>query len=94
MGSEMCIRDRGEVDLRAADAFWACIERSLARDPRCVVVDMADTVFMDSSGLNVLLRAYAAVGERREGVVLRDPSPAVRRVIELAGVQDLVTYAP
>jgi stage II sporulation protein AA (anti-sigma F factor antagonist) len=85
---------KGEIDLRAAGEFWDAVQRSLAHEPRCLVIDMADTSFMDSSGLNVLLRAYNALGERREALVLRAPSPPVRRVIELAGVDELVTCEP
>ena len=83
---------KGEIDLRAADDFWGAIETALVDGPPRLVVDMVDTTFMDSSGLNTLLRAYAVLGRLPEAVVLRTPSPAVRRVIALAGLEDLFTY--
>jgi anti-anti-sigma factor len=83
---------KGEIDLRAADDLWSGIETALADGPPRLVLDMVDTTFMDSSGLNTLLRAYAAVGRLPEALVLRTPSPAVRRVIALAGLEDLFTY--
>jgi|RhiMetdeSRZDD1v2_1073273.scaffolds.fasta_scaffold1925655_1 anti-anti-sigma factor len=83
---------KGEIDLRAAADFWSGIDTVLADGPPRLVVDMVDTTFMDSSGLNTLLRAYAALGRLPEAVVLRTPSPAVRRVIRLAGIEDLFTY--
>ncbi|HEV7761140.1 MAG TPA: STAS domain-containing protein [Acidimicrobiales bacterium] len=83
---------KGEIDLRAADDLWGGIETVLADGPPRLVLDMVDTTFMDSSGLNTLLRAYAALGRLPEALVLRTPSPAVRRVIALAGIEDLFTY--
>jgi stage II sporulation protein AA (anti-sigma F factor antagonist) len=85
---------KGEIDLRAAGDFWNGIETVLAHEPPRLVVDMVDTTFMDSSGLNMLLRAYTALGERPGTLVLRSPSPTVRRVIALAGIEDLVVYEP
>lgn len=83
---------KGEIDLRAAGGFWDCVCGALASRPPRLVVDLADTTFMDSSGLEVLLRAHVAQGRLPEAVVLRAPSPIVRRVLGLAGVEDLFAY--
>jgi anti-anti-sigma factor len=83
---------KGEIDLAAAEAFWQAIDRALGNESPRLVIDMVDTTFMDSSGLNVLLRAYTALGRLPEALVLRAPSPVVRRVVALAGLDDLFAY--
>jgi anti-anti-sigma factor len=83
---------KGEIDLRAAGQFWDGISLALASGPPRLVIDMVDTTFMDSSGLEVLLRTHAAQGRLPEAVVLRRPSPIVCRVLGLAGVESLFAY--
>lgn len=82
---------QGEIDLHTA----ALLRKHLAglvedgHDP--VVVDMAGVTFLDSSGVEALVRALDALGQRREALVLQRPSPAVRRILEMAGVLGLFT---
>ena len=91
-GGEPVVVVKGEIDLRATESFWRAIATVLAGEPRRLVIDMVDTTFVDSSGLNVLLRAYAALGRLPEALVLRGPSPIVRRVLTLAGIVDFFAY--
>jgi anti-anti-sigma factor len=91
-GGEPVVVVKGEIDLRVAEAFWDAIATVLADEPPRLVIDMVDTTFIDSSGLNVLLHAYAAMGRLPEALVLRAPSPGVRRVIALAGIEDFFSY--
>jgi anti-anti-sigma factor len=76
---------RGEVDLAAADHLWGCVE-PLCGDHRPVVIDMSGTTFMDSAGLNVLLRAHQAQGRTPGGIRLRSPSAAVRSTLSISGL--------
>lgn len=82
---------QGEIDLHAAGPLWACIEAALAVKPR-LCLDMGETTFIDSSGIEVLARAYAAVGRMPEALVLRSASPAVRRLISLAGLDGCFVF--
>lgn len=91
-GDEQVVVVKGEIDLAAAEPFWHVINGVLARGPKRLVIDMVDITFLDSSGLEVLLRAHAALGRLPEATVLRTPSPSVRRVLELAGVVDFFVY--
>ncbi len=55
------------------------------------VVDLSGVTFMDSTGIQGLLRARATVRQRGHQMILRNPSWMVRRVLELASVIDLFT---
>jgi stage II sporulation protein AA (anti-sigma F factor antagonist) len=91
-GDEPVVVVRGEIDLRSAEPFWHAIDAVLAGSPRRLVVHLGETTFMDSSGLQVLLRAHTALGRLPEATVLRAPAAGVRRVLELAGIADLFAY--
>jgi anti-anti-sigma factor len=92
VGGEPAVVVEGEIDLRAAGPFWDVVSAALATRPPRLVIDLADTTFMDSSGLEVLLRAHVALGRLPEAVVLRAPPPTVRRVLDLAGIESLFSY--
>lgn len=76
---------RGELDLNAIDPLWHCIEQ-VRTSGRPVILDLSGTTFMDSAGVNLLLRAYASHGRVVEAVTLRRPSDAVRQTLELTGI--------
>jgi hypothetical protein len=48
-----------------------------------VVIDASGVEFMDSSGLHVLLK-LAALSDGHAGVIIRNPSPFVRRLLQMA----------
>jgi anti-anti-sigma factor len=79
------LRLEGEIDLATAPALQdALIARLTEGKP--VTLDMKGVTFVDSSGVQVILSA--AVGSRSEGtVIVRDPSAAVLRVMELIGIE-------
>jgi anti-sigma B factor antagonist len=84
------VRVHGEIDIATADRFRATIAESLQRDSR-LVIDLAETSFMDSTGLSVLIRAYHDTGRVKEAVQLRAVPAAVRRTLEISGISELVT---
>ena len=47
----------GELDLYNAEEIRAALAEAIASAPRCVVVDMAEVDFVDSTALGVLRQA-------------------------------------
>lgn len=81
------IRVSGEIDLAAADAVRDSVELvSSMNTDRAVVLDLAEVTFLDSTGLRELVRP--AVGRE---VVLRQPSPPVRKLLDLTGTARVFT---
>ena len=84
------VRVSGEVDLVVAAELRDSVERARSvDDERAVVFDLEGVTFIDSTGLNELVRPTL------EGysVTLRRPSAPVRRLLELTGVSELFTVA-
>jgi anti-sigma B factor antagonist len=79
------LRLEGEIDLATAPALKdALIARLTEGKP--ITLDMKGVTFVDSSGVQVILAA--AVGSHSEGtVIMKDPSAAVLRVMELIGIE-------
>ena len=56
-----------------------------------LVLDMSGVTFLDSTGLRALIRAQRACDARNQRFVVIAPSAIVRRVFEIAGVEDFLT---
>jgi anti-anti-sigma factor len=80
---------RGDVDLSTAIRFRAALAAALDGGER-VEVDLRDTTFMDSTGLAALLAVHRRLSQAREAVVIHDPSPPVRLLLDISGVTGLV----
>jgi anti-sigma B factor antagonist len=80
----------GEFDMTGTDRFWAFVTQALAEEPRAITVDARCLEFIDSSGLMALLRARDAAVEAGVAFRVSDPSPALRRLVEVTGVKDLL----
>lgn len=80
---------RGEVDAATAPRLAQALDAAIRETAGPFVLDLAGVRFLDSSGLNVLLRARALLGRADRAIVLIYPPGPVRRVLELAGIEDL-----
>lgn len=84
----------GELDLASIDTFAQRVETEVGTDPPGVVVlDLAACEFMDSSGMGQLLRQHAALRDRGVVLVIAACGRAVRRSLELTGIDKELTLA-
>ncbi|MGH2672342.1 MAG: STAS domain-containing protein [Actinomycetota bacterium] len=72
----------GEFDLAAIDAFQAAVDAVLDAQ-RELVLDLSKLTFLDSTGIRAFLVVAGLVGG---GLILRRPTQAVRRVLDLVGI--------
>jgi anti-sigma B factor antagonist len=80
----------GEIDLSNAARLDAAVVSATSAHPRQLVFDLRGLSYLDSAGIAVLLGAAASV----DTVQLREPSMAVRRVLELTGLSDVLPMVP
>ena len=76
----------GEVDISTIALLEEPWVAALARRPASLTLDLSDVTFIDSTGLQFLLRA-AAMGGDGTRLQFRSCSPAVRRAIEICGIE-------
>lgn len=80
----------GDLDISNADALDAAVTSITATSPERLIFDLSGLRFIDSAGITVLLGAAAKVNDVR----IRKPSPAVRRVVELTGLDEVLPIEP
>ena len=78
----------GEIDASTAPALDEALQ-TLPVATGSVVIDVSDVVFIDSSGLRVLISLANRAEQVGRSVILQRPSPTVRRLLEITGLTDM-----
>jgi stage II sporulation protein AA (anti-sigma F factor antagonist) len=73
---------RGDLDMDTVEVFSSQLEVI----DGSIVLDLEGVTFLDSTGLQSLLRAREAAGKRGAELILRHPSTAVQRVLDLTNM--------
>jgi anti-anti-sigma factor len=85
------LRLSGEIDMSTAPMLQDALTSAMAGGQR-VTLDMRDVGFIDSSGLQVILTS-AKDANPSTLLTIKDPSSAVRRVMELFGMEAIPQIA-
>jgi stage II sporulation protein AA (anti-sigma F factor antagonist) len=80
----------GEIDLGSIDTLESCLEQAVVSGSGRVCVDLAGVTFLDSSGINVLLRAHRGLREAGRDLVLRGLTDTTRRVLAVAALDGVL----
>jgi anti-sigma B factor antagonist/stage II sporulation protein AA (anti-sigma F factor antagonist) len=93
-GVRVVVELTGELDLHGSEQLAAAVHRVLESPVELVELDATHLTFADSAGLRAVLQAR--VDAESNGATLRISavSPPVGRVIEIAGLSDLLLAAP
>jgi len=82
------VRMRGDIDIATMDDLEHAL--SALDEGGSVIVDLSEVGFMDSSGIALLLRINRTAGS----LLIRDPAPVVRLVIEATGLAEVLPMTP
>jgi anti-anti-sigma factor len=83
---------RGELDLAAAPLLGGRVDQ--VAPGHALVIDLAETTFIDSAVLRELLRARAEMAARDGRLVLAAVPAQVRRLLDLTHTSELFEQAP
>ncbi|MFF0156278.1 STAS domain-containing protein [Streptomyces sp. NPDC005263] len=76
----------GYLDVDTATEFQHHLANQLHHGRRHFLLDLSSVPFMDSSGMNIILRVYQEARDIPGSVHIISPTPAVRRILDLTGV--------
>jgi len=85
---------RGEIDLLRRPALLAALDAAIADTDGPFVVDLTEVDFLDSSGLGVLLHTRDRLRRANREMTVQSASGPVRRLLELAGLEELLDPGP
>jgi anti-anti-sigma factor len=81
---------RGELDPHTAPELRAAMDAAVTDETEVLVFDLGGLVFLDSSGLRVIIAAHRELTGRGGRFVLRAPSDTTRRILDITGLTDLI----
>ena len=81
---------RGELDMASGAQLELAVDTAIRGSIGAFVLDLCDLEFLDSSGLSVVLRARAMLARDERALAIVCPPGPVRRLMEVAGVADLL----
>jgi anti-sigma B factor antagonist len=81
---------RGEIDMATVGDLQARAGRALDRVESRVVVDLEDVSFIDSSGLDALVRLHRSLIEQNRKLTIRGLSEVTRRPFEATQLIDVL----
>jgi len=86
------VRLSGEVDLSVEEYLSAVLDEATAGQPPppVVVADLSGLRFLDCAGVRVLLRARRLAQGRGCVLSVRDPQPAVERVLRTLQITEIL----
>jgi anti-sigma B factor antagonist len=94
LGDAPGVAVHGEVDISVAEALEEALEAAIRESVGAFVVDLSDLDFIESTGLQVLLRARGLLGREDRALAVVCPHGPVRRVFELSGLSELFALYP
>jgi anti-anti-sigma factor len=77
---------RGELDMSGVDRARQAIEEAEASSAALLVLDLSQLDFVDSTGLEVMLRAARRAHDDGRRLVVQRPSHYVKRLLELTAI--------
>jgi stage II sporulation protein AA (anti-sigma F factor antagonist) len=81
----------GDFDLVKANQYREQIDRNLAETmSQNLLLDLAKTTFIDSSGLGVIMGRYRKVKANHGQMIIYGVSPRIRKIFELSGILSLM----
>jgi anti-sigma B factor antagonist len=80
----------GEVDMETAPVLKDGLLRLADEGAQLVTVDLAETDFIDSTGLHAIVVAVKQLRELGGDLVVQSPSKNAARVLELSGLSTVV----
>lgn len=83
-----------EIDISNSEQVREELLSLLNRGPAVLIVDMAETTFCDSAGVNALVRAHKRATANGAEIRLVVTSPGVQRVLDITGVDRLIPVHP
>lgn len=89
-GTELLIRIAGRFDFSAHQAFRDAYDRP-ERQPLRYRIDLAETTYVDSAALGMLLLLRDHAGGDRADVSLVNCGPVVRKILAISNFEQLFT---
>jgi anti-sigma B factor antagonist len=92
-GTTTTMEVEGEWGLAEREITIGALEQALGRRPECLVLDLGEVTFIDSSGIHVVVIAAKRCAEANVRIVILPGPPHVHRVFEICQLTTQLPFA-
>jgi anti-anti-sigma factor len=85
-GRDAVLELSGELDIATSSDIVRAARHALRVQPQHLVVDLHEVAFIDLTGTRALIRCRRLAVARNSELILRRPSAAVRRMLDVSGL--------
>jgi stage II sporulation protein AA (anti-sigma F factor antagonist) len=85
-GDVATVSFRGELDMSGVDRAREAIDQAETGSTGLLVLDLSRLDFLDSTGLEVILRAARRASDSGRRLIVQRPSRYVRRLLEMTAI--------
>lgn len=89
-GAALGLTIRGEIDIDNSPELELALDKAIRESAGAFVLDLCELEFLDSSGLNLMLRARVTLARERRTLAIVCPPGPVRRVMEITSLDDVL----
>lgn len=93
-GDGVVVSVQGEIDVASAPLLWKAVDEAIDTTTRRLVIDLHDTVFVDSTALSIFVRAFKRLRDQDADLVLRSPRANALKVLSVTGLDTVFTIEP
>ncbi|HWF18928.1 MAG TPA: STAS domain-containing protein [Verrucomicrobiae bacterium] len=95
-GETVCISDLKELALANAAGFAEEARSAMATGAKSIVVDLSETGFLDCGGIGALIALRNNAQRDHHDISIRvvNPTPPVRRILQLTHLDNLLDSTP
>ena len=83
----------GDLDPHTSPYLQSRIDETLGEGASAAVLDVGEVSFVDSAGLRVIADTHRRLMNNGGGLVLRNPSKGLEKLLSVTGLSDHVTIA-
>lgn len=84
----------GEIDHHSALLLRQEIDLAVRENnPSELILDFSEVSFMDSSGIGLVMGRYRVMNESGGTVTIHNPSPNIKKVMKLSGIEKLASIS-
>jgi len=92
LGDEVVVAFEGELDMSSAEGLRRQVTELRERGAGTIILDASAMTFIDSVGLSVVIALHLRLAESGDALVLRHPSAAIMRMLEVAGLTNQLVF--
>jgi anti-sigma B factor antagonist len=91
LNGEVTVYVAGDIDMASGPELWDHLKEAISETGQRLVIDLSATTFLDSTALNLFVRAHKRLRSSGAELVLRGPNDVLMATFQITGLDTVLT---